>query len=127
MGKGRAREDVESYYAKVQSCVIVNGERSDWFGIDVGVRQGCVLSPIFFDVFIDGLARAVHVKALGLGVKVDAGDPLSLLLYADDVVITAATYDDLQKMMNAVNEFCRKARLQLNQGKTKMVVFGQRT
>ena len=29
-------------------------------------------------------------------------------------------------MMNAVNEFFRKARLQLNEGKTKMVVFGQR-
>ena len=121
--RGKMWRVLRNYYAKVQSCVIVNGERSDWFGIDVGVRQGCVLSPILFDVFIDGLARAV--KALGLGVKVDAGNH-SPSYYADDVVITADTYEDLQKMMNAVNEFCRKARLQLNEGKTKMVVFGQR-
>ena len=84
-----------------------------------------MLSPILFDVYIDGLAVTVLVEALGLGVMVDEGEPLSLLLYAVYVVKTADTYEDLQNKMNAVSEFCRQVRPQLREGKTKMVIFGR--
>ena len=122
--RGKMWRVIKSYYGRVESSVCVNGGQTDWFGIDVGVRQGCVLSPILFDVFVDGLARAV--KATGLGVNVDGDEPLALLLYADDLVLIADSEKDLQKMLDEVHRHCKMWRVELNQKRTKVVVFGKR-
>ena len=54
------------------------------------------------------------------------GSRLSLLLYADDIVVLADSVKDLQRMMKAVEGFCRRWRLQVNMSKTKVVEFGAR-
>jgi hypothetical protein len=82
-----------------------------------------VISPLLFDVFVDRLAR--EVKALRLGVPAGGGR-LSLLLYADDIVVLAESQKDLQKMMNAVRAFCMRWRLQVNMSKTKVMAFGSK-
>ena len=109
------------YYQNVQSAVMTDGGITDWFDVNVGVRQGCVVSPLLFDVFVDRLAR--EVKRLGLGVATGGG---SLLLYADDIVVLAESQEDLQKMMNAVHAFCKRWRLQVNMSKTKVMAFGSK-
>ena len=70
--RGRMWRVLRDYYKKVQSSVRLEGGNTDWFDVSVGVRQGCVISPILFDVFVDGLAR--EVKALGLGVELVVTD-----------------------------------------------------
>ena len=40
---------------------------SEWFPVNVGLRQGCVLSPWLFNVYMDGVVREVNVRALGKG------------------------------------------------------------
>ena len=82
-----------------------------------------MISPLLFDVFVDRLAR--EVKRLGLGVAAGGGR-LSLLLYADDIVVLAESQEDLQKMMNAVHAFCKRWRLQVNMSKTKVMAFGSK-
>ena len=51
---------------------------------------------------------------------------LALLLYADDIVVLANSADGLQRMMKAVERFCKRWRLQVNMGKTKVVGVGVR-
>ena len=51
---------------------------------------------------------------------------LALLLYADDIVVLANSADGLQRMMKAVERFCKRWRLQVNMGKTKVVEVGVR-
>ena len=51
--RGRLWRVIKDYYNKVESCVRLDDGNTEWFDINVGVRQGCVLSPILFDVFID--------------------------------------------------------------------------
>ena len=58
---------LKAMYNNVESSVRVNGERTEWFGVEVGVRQGCVLSPVLFNIFINGLVEAVN--ELGMGLK----------------------------------------------------------
>ena len=44
---------IESLYDKAQSAVLFNGSKGDWLRTTVEVRQGCLLSPTLFNIFLD--------------------------------------------------------------------------
>ena len=44
---------IKNFYDKATSAVLFNGSIGDWFRTTVGVRQGCLLSPTFFNVFLE--------------------------------------------------------------------------
>jgi hypothetical protein len=119
---GKIERVVRALYRSIESCVLVDGLKTDWFGVDVGVRQGCVLSPVLFSMYIDGLAR--ELKDRGLGVKIDDGEVVSCLLYADDIVMFAESESQLQTMVDVALEYSRKWRFELSKKKTQVVVFG---
>ena len=75
---------------------------TDWVSSNREVRQGCILSPILFAIYTEKLA--VRVKEKGLGIKV-GNERLSLLMYADDIVILSESGNDLQLMLDVVNEY----------------------
>jgi len=122
MMKGKMWRVVKNLYREVGSCVRLGEEKTDWFSLEVGLRQGCILSPILFSVFIDGLAD--EVKRVG-GAKY--GEILlSLLLFADDIVLVAESEEMLQKMLDVVYQYSRKYRFLFNQGKSNVMIFGRR-
>ena len=43
----------ENLYNKATSTVYINGDIGDWFRTTVGVRQGCLLSPTLFSIFLE--------------------------------------------------------------------------
>ncbi|CAG2195599.1 unnamed protein product [Mytilus edulis] len=83
-----------SLYRNVYSCVKVNGNFTDWFEVKCGLKQGCILSPILFNIFINDLVD--EVKKLDIGVKID-DEKICVLLYADDLVFLTENEKDLQK------------------------------
>ena len=48
----------------VKCCVRVNGCLIDWFPVDIGVKQGCILSPILFSMYIHDLTLVLEKKNL---------------------------------------------------------------
>jgi hypothetical protein len=44
---------IKAMYTETKAAVGVEGELTDWFEIFNGLRQGCLLSPILFNVYID--------------------------------------------------------------------------
>jgi hypothetical protein len=113
---------LKQVYKRVTSCVRVEKEKTDWFEIDVGLRQGCVMSPVLFSMFIDEVAR--KVKDGGYGVEIDEGEKVALLLYADDIVMFAESESRLQEMIDVVVEHSKRWRFELSPEKTQVVVFG---
>ena len=109
-----------SMYENVKCCVRVNGSLTDWFPVDIGVKQGCILSPILFSTYINDLTLAI--KALGKGISTD-NDNISILLYADDIVLMSDTEQGLQEMLNLVHSWCQQWKLNINVDKTKVVHF----
>ena len=55
--KRRLLRAIRSLYMKSEACVRVKDELSDWFPITQGVRQGCVMSPWLFNVFMDKIVK----------------------------------------------------------------------
>jgi hypothetical protein len=84
--RGKMWRTVKGMYKSVQSSVLVGEGQTEWFELSTGVRQGCVMSPILFSLFINGLAR--EIKKRGKGVKMGS-TRVKLLLYADDIVLLA--------------------------------------
>ena len=48
--RGRAWRVIRGYYQNVKCCVRLDSVDTDWFDIGVGVKQGCILSPLLFPV-----------------------------------------------------------------------------
>jgi hypothetical protein len=121
---GKMWRVVKNLYREVGSYVRLGEEMTDWFSVDVGLRQGCILSPILFSIFIDGLAEIV--KKVG-GAKYNRKNVVvSLLLFADDIVLIAEDERMLQRMLDAVNAYSKKFRFCFNKDKSNVMIFGKK-
>ena len=58
---------MQSFYVDSRAGVRVGNDVSEWFPVNVGLRQGYVMSPWLFNVYMDGVVREVNVRVLGKG------------------------------------------------------------
>ena len=56
-----------NFYVDSRACVRVGNDVSEWFPVNVGLRQSCVMSPWLFNVYIHGVDREVNVRVLAKG------------------------------------------------------------
>ena len=111
---------IKSLYSSNQACIKLNNYLTDWFDCKNGVRQGDTLSPTLFSIFINDLAD--EIKSLSKGIMV--GDcEISILMYADDVVLLSNNADDLQSMLDKLNSWSSKWAIDINQSKSKVIHF----
>ncbi len=111
---------VQSLYKDVKCCVRLNGKKTSWFDVTCGLKQGCLLSPLLFNMFVNDLA--VDIENMGLGVPV-GHDRLGVLLYADDLDLIAESEAELQQMLDMLGVWCSRWRMKVNTDKTKVVHF----
>ena len=90
---------------------------SEPFGVSNGVRQGGVLSPILFTVYIDDLLLDLH--QLGVGCFWNQ----HFVCYADDVALLAPSPCALRLMLNRCYQFAQSHSLVFNADKTQLVLF----
>ncbi|MES9883911.1 MAG: reverse transcriptase family protein, partial [Sedimenticola sp.] len=117
---GKVVGAIQSLYSNVSCAVRVNDDLTEWFDVNLGVKQGCVLSPTLFSLYVNDLTEAID--GLHCGVNFD-DDRVSMLLYADDIVLMCENETDLQRMLDVVNDWSRKWRMTINENKTKIVHF----
>ena len=78
----------------------------------IGVKQGCPLSPLIFNLVIQGMLIGLDNANAGYAFS----DQLRLkyLAYADDLCIIGTTKDEIHTMMNTIEKFCAWAQLEFN-------------
>ncbi len=62
-------EGIRFFYENASASVQVNGELSESFKVEVGVRQGCVMSPWLFNIYMDECIREIKVGVRDLGAR----------------------------------------------------------
>ncbi len=97
--------DVKTIYDNMSCAVHVNGIYTDWFAVDLGVKQGCILSPTLFSSYINHLAKAI--KELDCGIVME-NYKLNILLFADDIALIADSPQSLQHMLDTLSKWCSK-------------------
>lgn len=108
---------IEKIYRNTRSVVWTGKDVSEHFYTYTGVRQGCLLSPLLFTLYLndlhDGLEGGVLIDELNIRV----------LLYADDIVILAEDREVLQKMIKNLENYCIQWNMVVNLAKSKIMVF----
>lgn len=110
---------IQSLYLATRAAVWDGSGVSDWFFTNAGVKQGCVLSPLLFALFLDDL-----VSFLPGGITID-GVQIKVLMYADDIVLIAESPRMMQLMINKLSEYCKIWNLVINVAKSKIMIFKQ--
>jgi hypothetical protein len=115
---------VARIYERVKCAVRMKGQQSNFFSSDIGVKQGCPLSPTRFGLCIDELEEMMRQFATDEGIEapVIAQATILLLIYANDVVLASRTEAGTNKLMTALENFCELSDLSVNIDKTKVML-----
>ena len=73
---------------------------TDWFQIGKGVRQGCILSPILFNLYAEYIMRNAGLEEAQAGIKI-ARRNINNLRYSDDTTLMAEREEELKSLLTS--------------------------
>ena len=118
------RAVVHRLYEEVKVKIRTSDGISESFRSDIGVKQGCPLSPTLFGLYIDKLEEWLNLED-GDGALV--GEVvIRLLLYVDDLILIAKFALGLQEHLISLEHFCITIGMQVNTSKMKVLVFSSK-
>ena len=96
---------IKSFYSRPEVCARLNGKQSKPFHVGVGLRQGCVLSPLLFVVYLNWIDKCIQAdECATIG-----NSKISRILFADDLVLLSSTESGLQRALNSFADACNTA------------------
>ena len=119
---GHFLKTIQSIYTDDSVQCEVNGLKTRQIYLRRGLRQGCSLSPLLFNLYISTLGHALTLSNLGIKV---GRVYISGLLFADDLVVIARTKSGLLKLIALVKRHADALNLNLNTEKNKSEVLAQ--
>ena len=122
---GKLLKAVQSVNVDSRVSVRVGNDVSEWFLVNVGVRQGCVMSQWFFKVYMDGVVREVNARVLRKGLELlsanDSQFEVNLLLFAYDTTLVADSDNKLCRLVSELGRICERRKLRVNVGESKVM------
>uniref|UniRef100_A0A8D1ZR64 RNA-directed DNA polymerase n=1 Tax=Sus scrofa TaxID=9823 RepID=A0A8D1ZR64_PIG len=105
---------IKAIYDKPTANIILNGEKLKEFLLRSGTRQGCLLSPLLFNIVLEVLAIAIREVKEIKGIQVGK-EEVKLSLFADDMIFYLENpKDSTRKLLELINEFGKVAGYKIN-------------
>ena len=114
---------LENWFQLATTCVRWYGFDSAFYCLNAGVRQGGVLSPFLFAIFIDDIVG--KVQSLNVGCYIN-NVFVGVFLYADDILLIAPSVYALQAMLSMCEQELIHIDMRLNSKKSVCIRFGNR-
>ena len=119
---GHIYDLIKSLYSKSSCSIKIGKYETSKFSYRRGVRQGCILCPLLFNLYINELPLSFnHSKTDPF--TLPNGTKLNSLLYADDLVIISKSKHGLENCLKTLETFNTKWLLNVNFKKTKVMIF----
>ena len=117
--KYRERRVIYNLYKNQTAVIRVEGHEREAI-VQKGVRQGCSLSPLLFNLYIEQAVKETKEK-FGKGVTVQ-GEEIKTLRFADDIVILSESAKDLEDLLNGMDVTLKTDyKMSINKSKTKVM------
>ena len=130
---------VESLHTGMMANVSAGGDTSESFAVTNGVKQGCVLAPTLFSIFLSAMLEEAF-RDMKDGVYIQSRQGADLfnvahfkaktkstlilireLLFADDSALLAHSAEEIQRIINAFSDASKKFGLKINIKKTEVL------
>ena len=108
---------MRNLYRNQKATVRTEDGETESFGIGKGVRQGCILSPILFNLYAERVMREAGLEDSPHGIRI-GGRSVNNLRFADDTTLAANSKKGLTELLQCVKVASEKAGLCLNVKKT---------
>ena len=111
-------------YTEDKLCIKVNNRVTNTFIANQGVKQGCILSPLLFNIFLSDLQTKLE-KTESAPLLLTRNERIGCLIWADDLLIFSETENGLQNMLNDLGNYAANNGLSVNMTKTKVMIFNK--
>ena len=119
---GRVKAIIQAMYYNDNVRVRIGKGLSAPLWFTKGVKQGCVLSPLLFALYLSGLGKVLHNMKEGINFN---GGIISALMFADDLVLISRTkIRGMNRLLRVVHRFCKDMHMKLAVEKTVMLSTG---
>ena len=102
---------IKNLYNDTNCAIIAGGQLTDWFPVNMGAIQGCIMSPSLLNICIEHVMKGL--TCLDRNLRLD--DEMSIdIRYADDTTLVSAVFENLQIATSELENACHKWGLKIN-------------
>lgn len=110
-----------NWYSKLFVVVRWCGQLSATLAVLSGVRQGGILSPIMFNIYVDVILTTLRSRGLGCHIR---NCFIGCVMYADDLILLSASVIELQSMLDCCGQIGQDLGIRFNAGKSMCMMIG---
>ena len=120
--KGNMLKLFQDMYSSANYIIKSGGNFSIPIASQLGVKQGCNLSPLLFNIFINDIHSIFDKNCNSLDIN---NWKINSLSFADDLVLLSETENGLKNCLATLEAYCNEWGLKVNPLKTKVIVFNK--
>ena len=114
--------NIAAMYTKTEYSVKLKTGRSKNIQSNLGLKQGCPLSPMLFNLYVDDIAEVFDESCCPIELQ---NMKINHFLYADDLVLISESSEGLQNSLDKVYQFANSKHLTISVKKSKTMTFNQ--
>ena len=114
---------IKAMYERSIANIILNGKKLTAFPLRSGTRQGCLLSPLLFNIVLEVLVKMIRQEKDIKGIQMGK-DEVKLSLFADYMIVYIENpMDSNKKLFNLISEFGKIVGYKVNIQKSKAFLY----
>ena len=121
---GKFYDSIRNMYTQDLACICIGDKLTESFKINQGVKQGCILSPLLFNIFISDLAKSLD-EGDSNPVRINDNKALNSLIWADDLLLLSESENGLNNMLKNLEKYTKSNLIHVNLGKTNCMIFNK--
>ena len=115
--------NIKKIYTGDKTCIKIGNQITEAFEINQGVKQGDILSPLLFNIFMSDFSN--YIEGAEGKLQIDSSKNINSLIWADDILLLSESEEGLNQLLELLSNYCQENKLTLNKDKTKCLIFNK--